>query len=337
MRKFFLRGVLVISPLLLLFVFFMVLDPFAMFDKPGKYSIGSSMNDDAQTFRTFELYNKSLKFNSFVLGNSKTLAILSTDWKKHIGTDNSIYKFGSPGESILNIRNKLAYAVKSGNKIENAIILLDDNILINTDNLNPDFTGPVYLKGTKSSNNSWLDYLGKGFYYYLYDGFFITHFKDICRGNKIQTDENNINWNIIENAMTKEEFNKLYQSNEFYRWNIEQKIRLDSVSWVTALPQIKAGITVSAQTIDSRNLIYLREIKRIFDQNKTNYKIVYGPEYGCIKMNPKIKEELNVIYGTTNVYDFSSDTNYCNQPINYYDPSHYRPIVGRKMLEVIYH
>lgn len=336
MKKFILRLFLFLSPFLFLIIIFLVLDPFAMFSSPRKYTMDGSMNDDAQTMRTFEQYNPVIKYNAFIFGNSKTLAILSVDWKKQIGENNRIYKFGSPGESILNIKKKLEFAIKSGNKIDHAIILLDNKILKNTDNNNQDFAGPVYLKGPKTSNNNWLEYTGKGFYYYLYDGFFITYFYNVFNNHKTIKSNIKVNLDIIESVMSKEEFKNLHQSNEFYRWDTEQKILYDSATWVQSLPQIEAIVNQSNQTIHTNDLLYLQEIKQLFDNNKTKYKIVFGPEYGCMKMNDSVIQKFNKFFGKSNVYDFSSDENFCKQPINFYEPNHYRPIVGKKMLEIVY-
>lgn len=336
MKKFILRLLLLFSPLLFLFGAFLFFDPFAMYGPPSSFTIAESMNDDAQTFRTFDTYNDSLQYNAFILGNSKTLAILSTDWKKQIGDDTRVFKFGSPGESILNMRKKLEYAILKGNNIDHVLLLLDNKILKNTDNTNKEFTGPVYLKGHKSSYHNKLDYLGTGFYYYLYDGYFRKQLNYLKRSNHTASMQTSPNWDLIENVMHREEFELLNRSNEFFRWDTEQQILNDSAAWVQSLPKMNGDTKNYNQVLDQRDIAHLKAIKDMFDKYQTKYKIVFGPEYDCIKLDGKVKEEFIAIFGYLNVFDFSADTAYCNNPYNFYEPNHYRPIVGKKMLERIY-
>lgn len=336
MKRYLTRILIFLSPFLFLFLVFVVFDPFGMIHKElPQFVMGESANDDFNTLNKFDTNNPEYKYNAFVFGNSKTLAILSTDWSKYIGKQR-FFKFGSPGESLLNIRKKLEYAISKGNKIDYAIILLDGKVLSNTDNESPMFSGPVYLKGPKSSYNNELQYVSKGFYYFLYDAYFLNFFKKAFTKSKQNSSVKEPDWDIINQTMTKDEYLFLQGNNEFYRWDTEKAILKDSLSWVEGFNPATIEESYTKVVLDRRDIEHLKQIKNLFDKQKTNFKIVFGPEYQCTKMGADILTEFNKIFASENVYDFTQDSEYCDNPILYYEPNHYRPVVGSYMLEEIY-
>jgi hypothetical protein len=46
---------------------------------------------------------------------------------------------------------------------------------------------------------------------------------------------------------------------------------------------------------------------------------------------------LQKVFGNNNVFDYSGVNDYTNSIYNYYEASHYRPVVGRQILEAVYH
>jgi hypothetical protein len=335
MKKFILRFVLFLSPLLLLIFAFVIFDPFAMFRSPTKYNVSSSMNDDANTFRIFDTYNDSLKFNAFIMGNSKTLAILSSDWKKHIGQNNRVFKFGSPGESLLNIRKKLEYAAAKGNKLDHVLLLLDNKLLMNTDNNLPDLQGPVYLKSNKSSYNNSIEYFGKGFYYFLYDGYFYSYFKDINTKEEISSSKTNINFSFINKLMGTEEFVNLYKGNEFYRWELEEQIQNDSINWVNNYRKNSKSNVDLLSRISETDYEHLKAIKALFIKYNTKYFIINAPEYQCgYGLSNNVLKQLKELFSQNAV--INDDFGICENPYYFYDPTHFRPVVGSFILKTIY-
>ena len=80
----------------------------------------------------------------------------------------------------------------------------------------------------------------------------------------------------------------------------------------------------------------LSEMAEVFQTHHTNCKIIISPEYKQIRMNPADVEQLKNIFGSENVYDFSGINQYTNDIRNYYDGAHYRPCLGRQLLDSIY-
>ena len=328
--KYILRIIVFTVPVFLLIFSFVFFDPFFMFhyDRPWA-KVEKSRNDDFRTVDTYLKYNDSLQYNAFLFGNSKTLAFLSTDWKKFIGKEKSIYKFGSPGESLLGIRKKLELIDKNNGKIDNALLILDTKILSNVNNTKPPSEGPVYLKGPLTSNNSLLDYYFKGFYFYLYDGFFVNYLMNLDTQKPIEKLPND---KVLKNFMTMEEYKNLKYSNEFLRWDSEQTFDFFEIQDYTSKETDYQAENIFLDDIDKE---HLQAIKTILEKHNTDYYIIFGPEYECNEslMNLQIFE---TIFKKERVKDYRSDENFCNKENLFYEPNHYRPVVGLEIMKLIY-
>jgi hypothetical protein len=81
---------------------------------------------------------------------------------------------------------------------------------------------------------------------------------------------------------------------------------------------------------------YLKEIKDIFDKHKTNYKIVFGPNYDQKKVNSVDLEIVKDIFGNQNVSDFTGQNEFTNPLSNYYEIYHYKPVVAKEIMNQIY-
>ena len=55
----------------------------------------------------------------------------------------------------------------------------------------------------------------------------------------------------------------------------------------------------------------------------------------ALRINPEV-EQLKELFGAENVYDFSGINKYTNNIRNYYEGAHYRPCLGRQLLDSIY-
>jgi hypothetical protein len=328
--KYILRIIIFTIPVLLLIFSFVFFDPFFMFHHERPWAkVEKSRNDDFRTVDTYLKYNDSLQYNAFLFGNSRTLAFLSTDWKKFIGKEKSVYKFGSPGESLLGIRKKLELIDKNNGKIDNALLILDTKILENVNNTKPPSEGPVYLKGPLTSNNSLLDYYFKGFYFYLYNGFFAKYL--ICLNSEEET-EKTPDLSLVNKFMTMEEYKNLKYSNEFLRWDSEQKFGFFEIQDYTSK---ETDYQTENIFVDDKDKEHLQVIKTILDKHNTDYYIIFGPEYECFESLNSL-QIFETIFEKELVKDFRSDTNFCNKENLFYEPNHYRPLVGLEIMKLIY-
>jgi hypothetical protein len=83
-------------------------------------------------------------------------------------------------------------------------------------------------------------------------------------------------------------------------------------------------------------LTYLKEIRRILAANGTNYKIIISPLYDQKYISPDDLVRLKEVFGPDNVYDYSGINDITRDIHNYYETSHFRPHVARRIMAEIY-
>ena len=80
----------------------------------------------------------------------------------------------------------------------------------------------------------------------------------------------------------------------------------------------------------------LKEIKSIFDKDGTDYKIIIAPNYQQVSFNAKDLETLRSAFGEENIFDFTGINSISDEKSNFYDGLHFKPYVGRQMLDSAY-
>jgi len=114
--------------------------------------------------KTYTHYREQEQFNSFILGSSRTLSYKCKNWKKYLDKDAVPFHFDASGEGIWGIMTKMEYITRLGDRIDNALIVLDRDALQNNKNSEghlykspPEVSGespiPYYYEYVKSSVN----------------------------------------------------------------------------------------------------------------------------------------------------------------------------------------
>ena len=133
------------------------------------------------------------------------------------------------------------------------------------------------------------------------------------------------NYSDITNELKFDLFEEEIRQNKFYT---EEKIKLfqkrDSVQ------------KFSPVAIKENQKVLLTNIRSVFRNHQTNYKIVISPLYNQLKLNPADLKYMKELFGENNVYDFSGINKITEDYRNYYEPSHYRPDVANEIMKEIY-
>jgi hypothetical protein len=83
-------------------------------------------------------------------------------------------------------------------------------------------------------------------------------------------------------------------------------------------------------------LQYLKEIQKILAANGTNFKIIISPNYNQKYLDKADLAQLQEIFGPANVYDYSGINDITRDFHNYYETSHFRPHVARRIMAEVY-
>ena len=94
--------------------------------------------------------------------------------------------------------------------------------------------------------------------------------------------------------------------------------------------------SIAPPVIGRKQTALLLTIREIITHHATDCRIVINPLYDQIRLNPRDYDTLCRIFGSENVYDFSGPNIWNSDYRLYYEDSHYRPIVARQMMDIIY-
>lgn len=90
------------------------------------------------------------------------------------------------------------------------------------------------------------------------------------------------------------------------------------------------------QVIQARQKEILAEIKSILEKQKTDFFIILGPNYDQQKLDPADLNYLKMLFGQNRVFDCTGRNQWTNDYRNYYETSHYRPVVASAVLDSVY-
>lgn len=315
-------------PLLILLVGYFVYDPFKVVYPYSNYSYPYVIsNRDYISTEMFGHNYKKYNYNSFVFGSSRTLAFKPNSWKNYLSKSDQPFMFDASGESIYGIYTKLKYLDAIHANIDNALILICRDATFNN---STNHKGHLFIKHPITSKESKINfhlcfiqsYLSPNFLFSFYSYTFSKQFKPFMvryiENRKIVFDTLTNEVSIID-----QEDEITNNTNEYYkrRENLfYQRLKERSDSIVRIKPEY---------------LFLLKEVKRILVKNHTNYKIIISPLYEQIKLNPNDLSVLKNIFNDR-LYDFSGKNSFTNSSTNYYETSHFRPLIGDSILKIIY-
>ncbi len=311
-----------------LFSSYLYFDPFKVIRQYKDYSgLHVIPNRDYISTNIFINNYEKNKYNSFILGSSRTLAFNPISWQKYLLANDTPFMFDASGESIYGIYTKLKYLESKHIKIKNALIILcRDTSFQNTEN----HKGHLFLKHPATSGESNLSfqleffkaYLSPKFLFNFYSYKALDFYKPSMEG---YIENRKINIDMLTNKIT----------------IVDQEIEItqNPVKYYAKRKEVfyeRSGEKIdTVQRIKKKQLFMLKEVKRILVINNINYKVVLSPLYEQIKFNPSDLLLLKNIF-RNNLYDFSGKNFFTENKINYYESSHYRTNVGDSILKIIY-
>ena len=304
---------------------YLIIDPFKVVYNYNSYDeLEVPSNRDYISTELFLKNHQTQNYNSFIFGSSRTLAFKASHWKKYLSDQSHVFTFDASGENLRGIYLKLKYLDQINVNLKNALIIIcRDATFINNFETDKKFRDYLFIKHWKLSNQNYFTFqyeFFKGFIqpvflkYYFYK---IKIMGDKYQG-KIKTDSISNEMSLIYNeTQIKKDIIKYYDEKKdvFY---LRKNEKIDSMN-----------------RINSNHIKMLQEIKQILIKHKTIYKIVISPLYEQTKFNKKDYKILKDIFNE-NLYDFSGKNKFTENKRNYYEESHYRPIVGDSIFKEIY-
>ena len=253
------------------------------------------------------------------------MAFLTSDWEKHLNGKKAIRLYGT-AQRLAAVHRKVMALDKQQDKIANVLLIVDPTLLREHQLssgymhlLPPEISG---MNKFKFQSQFAQEFFNPKFMIPYMDYRICHHYRPYMRG--IVNPDKNIR-NTVTNDLWNPREEEIAELGDYYWEKYKKRFRPRSgqdqtYPPVLMKPQIKL----------------LSEMAEVFQTHHTNCKVIISPEYKQIRMNPADVEQLKNIFGSENVYDFSGINQYTNDIRNYYDGAHYRPCLGRQLLDSIY-
>lgn len=333
MKKFLSRLLLFLSPALIHLIVYIATDPFMILRRYDNYYTENrfhlATDRDHISTTVYTQHRNEQQYNSFIFGNSRSIFYQTEDWQRHIGQNTRCYHFDAAAESLYGLREKIKYIDRGNGHIENALLVIDHTLLKQA---RPNESSHLFYPSPALEDNRNII------------GFHLAHWKAFANLKLLYALTDYVISGKSKPYMSSnfllDFFSGSYDvtTNEIRETDLETKI-----SEGTFYTPEKMGIFEGKQTPKihpavigeiQREMLY--EIKSIFDNHQTDYKIIISPLYSQIGLHGDDLAILEHIFGKEHVSDFSGVNEITADYRNYYEDSHYRPHVSRYIMEKIY-
>lgn len=312
-------------PLWVLTALYLYDDPFMVVRKHDLYDSDVILNEHHVGWQIYKNHNDSMHFNSFILGNSCTMAFRCAEWEKYLNPgDRAIRLFGN-GESLKAISLKLHALENEGAEIKNVLIILDRTSLSRFSLLN----GYGNVLPAAISGDSPFVVQMEFIQAFAMPDFLFPYLKYKITGN-VEPGMKQMNpYGRIRDSRNNDSFNPrekmIEQEGEAY-WENRKK----------EFPERDGTVTIAEPAIFQKQRRILEEIRKVLRRHHTSVRVIISPDYNQKELHPDDRKILQSIFGKENVYDFSGINEFTEDYHNYYESGHYRPLLGNKLLERIY-
>lgn len=334
-KKFITRLLLFSIPFIVVIALYMYYDPFKVVKSYDSYYVSGrpnyiSLNKDHVSTENWINHYPEFHYDSYILGNSRSMFYQVDTWRQYIGASRSkCYHFDASGESIYGIAKKIGFLRQQGADIKNCLIIMDFEALNQAKNS----AGHLFLKDPHLSGGSSFEFQMESIKAF-FDFKFLSAYLDFKLSGKVK-DYMKQDFLLDDKPMDYD-----YITNEVQLGYFENMIKNDPEEYYgprkDAFPHRDATQHFAPQVIKAPQIALLRSMKEIFDEKKTNYKIVLSPLYNQSKTDSGDLRVLKEIFGAGNVFDFSGINEITADYHHYYEWSHYRPQIAGEIMKIVY-
>ena len=300
-------------------------DPFMVLRKHDLYDSDVMLNEQHVGWQIYKNHNDSVHFNSFILGNSCTMAFRCGEWEKYLAPgDRAIRLFGN-GETLKAISLKLHALEKEGAEIKNVLLILDRTSLSRFSLLN----GYCNVLPAAISGDSPFVVQMEFMQTFAMPDFLFSYLKYKITG-RVDPGMKRMNpYGRIRDSRNNDSFNPrekmIEQEGEAYWENRKNEF-----------PERDGIAVVEEPVLFHQQRALLEEIRKVLRRHHTSVCVLISPDYNQKELHPDDRKILQGIFGKENVYDFSGINEFTEDYHNYYESGHYRPLLGNQLLERIY-
>ncbi len=319
------KSLLLFLPFLAVVLIYFIADPFKVLRVYNDYNASVlESNPGYVEWQNYLNHKDTMHYNSFVLGNSCTMAYPNEIWNKYIPNSRAICLHGS-AESLYAITKKIERIDALGDSINNVLIPLDYSTLRKYEQYK-EHTFILHPDITENDKLTFQITFLKAFFKPVVLGAFIDYKlfgkpRKYMRGivNTVNVHKSSITNNFV-NPREKEIAEK---GEKYWQENAEKFFLVEKE-------------TLLSPIIGNKQIILLNRIANVLKKHKSNYRIIVNPNWKQEKLNPMDVAKLKEIFGNQFVFDFSGRNKFSTNSHYYYENAHYRPKLGNEILKIIY-
>lgn len=269
----------------------------------------------------------SIPFNSFIMGNSCTMAFRTDEWEKYLPEDAKAVRFFENGESLAGVCQKVKALDQHDARLDHLLIVLDAQSFSAT--VPSQETNRIF--SYESAGISYAQFLVRNLQAFLMPQKCVPYLEYKMTG----TFSPSMKKVILENGPIREPY-----TNNFLNPR-EREINQEGENyWVNHSEEFhkkeRHPGQMADQVIFSNQMRLLRDLKAMCSKHSTKLSLIVSPDFYQKKIHQKDLEKLQDILGNENIFDFTGVNQFTADYHHYYEPGHYRPILGAKLLKQIY-
>ena len=329
MKRFAVRFAVFLLPLWMVLAVYLRYDPFEVVYPRDRYYSDPRIayNRESQSTNIFLANHGKVGYDSFIFGSSRSLAFLCRDWEQYLDSRGT-YHFDASGETLLGIYRKVRFLENRGVVFRNGLLVLDAETLEKTNA----GKGIVFIPHPKVSGGSYLDYHLTFLRVFVVPKFFIGYLDYKANGHVRPR---------FRDTFDMRDFQHDPITNDLFFISDEKEIREGPERYYTrrkgTFYKREGGKTApSPPVIGETQRRSLQEIQKALSRSGGEGAVVISPLYDQKLLNRQDLVVLEEIFGKENVHDFSGVNRYTRDEHNYYEASHYRHAVARRIMREIY-
>ena len=333
MKRFVLRSLVALLPVLLLVALYVIKDPFRVL-RPGDGAatpvdtVALTVNTGYQSVETFKRHNAELHYDSFIFGSSLSGYYRVGDWKKHLPEGASPIHFNASRETLQGILNKLHFLASRGVHVAHALIVMEDEML----QRKPLDSDVLYVQHPQTTPKvSWWEF------HQLYFNAF-RHPELVAF--TLWPSQATARLVLERGYATTDIPDRIEPVNEsYYAW-ADSLISVDAGAFYTSAHLAKYSHPLRKQPCTDKVTPavedLLRQIARALKEQGTDYQIIIPPHYATEAISSADLFALESIFGNERVHDYSHDPVMGGDLHYYYDDGHLIASVCAQLMDSAY-
>jgi hypothetical protein len=257
------------------------------------------------------------------------MAFETNDWSVYLAGGARPFHYDASLESLHGVWAKVRYLDRVGFPLRNALLVVDASLLEHSDYTDK---RALYRKHPLICGDSWWDFHLSFFEAFLARLFFMkyAHFKLSHRWHSYMAGVLERRWTVHDPHTNDLSFRP--REEEIARLG-EEYYRLHADEFDGPRPGLGSA---SAPALNALGRKRLAELAEIFGRHGTDVHTVVSPLYDGRPLAQADLTLLEETFGKGRVHDFSGVNGITADRHNYYESSHYRIAIARKIMEKIY-